>query len=120
MEDKIQQLVDFALAFKDDPDFARLTFPAEVWKRLEAHGIKPAKKEYTATQAVDKCFRIPLENQYTNNKVEVIDQTSLAIEFPKHHETASSTDTSETKTQPLEDSSNPLVVCDVSGNVLSS
>ena len=120
MEAKIQQLVDFAINYKDDPDFVRLTFPAEVWKRLEAHGIKPQKKEYSATQAVDKCFSIPRENQYKSNVIEVIDQTSLSIEFPKHHEKVDSTDTTETKTQPLEDSSSPLVVCDVSGNVLSS
>ena len=118
MEAKIQQLVDFALAYKDDPDFARLTFPAEVWKRLEAHGIKPQKKEYTATQAVDKCFSIPRENQYKSNVIEVIDQTSLAIEFPKHHEKVSSTDTNETKTQPLEDSPSAQTACDVSGTTL--
>ena len=107
MEDKIQKLVDFAISFKDDPDFGRLTFPADVWKRLAPLGIKPAKKEYSITQAVDKCFSLPNTEQYTTNTIETIDQTLLSVTFPTLPESASSTDTSETKTQPLEDSPSP-------------
>jgi hypothetical protein len=82
MEEKIQKMVDFAIAFQNDPDFNRLVFPMEVIERLEKLGVRQVKKEYTAAQAIDKCFAAPRENKYTTNTVEVIDQTSLPISFP--------------------------------------
>ena len=118
-ENKIQQMVDFAVAFKDDPDFNRLTFPVEVLTRLKAMGIEPKPKEYSASQAVDKCIRTTVENEYTTNVIEIIDQTGLAIEFPKIPESASSTSTNETKTPESSGQSSPPGPCDVSGNVLS-
>jgi hypothetical protein len=119
MEAKIQKLVDFAVSVKDDPEFNRLTFPIEVLARLKAMGIEPKPKEYTASQAVDKCISIPTENIYTSNVIEVRDQTGLAIEFPKFPESASSTSTNETKTPESSGRSSPPAACDVSGNVLS-
>ena len=119
MEEKIQKMVDFAVAFKDDPDFNRLTFPVEVIKRLKAMGIEPKPREYSATQAVDKCISIPTDNRYTNNVIEVIDQTGLAIEFPKIPESASSISTNETKTPESSGRSSPPKTYDVSGSVLS-
>jgi hypothetical protein len=120
MEDKMQKLLEFAISFKDDPDFNRLVFPAPVLAKLAEMGITQKKKEYSAQQAVDKCYAIPREERYNTNVVEVIDQTSLAIEFPKIPETVDSIDTTETKTPELVDSSNSPVLCDVSGSALSS
>jgi hypothetical protein len=119
MEAKIQRLVDFAISVKDDPDFNRLTFPLEVLERLKAMGITLKPKEYSATQAVDKCMRTPSENIYSSNTIEVRDQTGLAIEFPKIPESASSTSTNETKTPESSGRSSPPGPCDVSGSVLS-
>jgi hypothetical protein len=120
MEDKIQKMVDFAIAFKDDPDFNRLVFPVPVLLRLKELGIMIKKKEYSAQQAVDKCFAIPRTEQYMNREIEVIDQTSLSIEFPKIPESASSISTTETKSPESSGPSSSPVLCDVSGIVLSS
>jgi len=119
MEAKIQRLVDFAVSVKDDPEFNRLTFPLEVLARLKAMGIEPKPKEYTASQAVDKCIRTPTENIYTTNVIEVRDQTGSSIEFPKIPESANSTSTSETKTPESSGRSSPPASYDVSGSSLS-
>lgn len=118
-EDKIQKLVDFALAFKDDPDFNRIPLPAPVLARLAELGVKQEKKSYSATQAVDKAFAITSEyaHQYTSNKVEVIDQTSLSVSFPPIPESAPPTSTNETKTQESEGRSN-LLVADADSNIV--
>lgn len=110
-EDKIQKLVDFAIAFKDDPDFNRIPLPTPVLARLAQLGIKQEKKQYSATQAVDKAFAITSEyaHQYTSNEVQVIDQTSLAISFPPIPESAPPTSTNETKNQESEGRSSPPV-----------
>lgn len=104
-EEKIQKLVDFALEFKDDPDFNRLTFPVEVVKILAEKGITIKPREFTASQAADACFNMTSSQTYTSTKIEVIDQTSLECSFPPLPVLASPTDTSETKTQGSEDHS---------------
>jgi hypothetical protein len=120
-EEKIQKLVEFALAFKDDPDFNRIPLPAPVLARLAELGIKQEKKQYSATQAVDKAFAITSEyaHQYTSNEVQVIDQTSLSISFPPIPETAPPTSTNETKNQESEGHSN-LLVTDADSNIVLS
>lgn len=99
---KRDKLKAMALAFKDDPDFIRLPFPEDILAEL---GIKRERKDYTAMEAVNKCFSIPNEHHYTSNKIEVIDQTALPISFPPILPTAPPTDTNETKTQELTDCS---------------
>jgi len=102
------RLKAFALAFKDDPDFHKLPFPEDV---LEELGIKRIKKEYTASQAVDKCFNMTNVERYTNNKIEVIDQTGLSISFPPVPPLAPPISTSETKNQELEGRSSSPLIC---------
>ena len=120
-EEKIQKLVEFALAFKDDPDFNRIPLPAPVLAKLAELGIKQDKKQYSATQAVDKAFAIASDyaHQYTTNEVEVRDQTLLSISFPPIPESAPPTSTNETKTQESEGRSN-LLVCDGDSNIVLS
>jgi hypothetical protein len=102
------RLKAFALAFKDDPDFHKLPFPEDV---LEELGIKRIKKEYTASQAVDKCFNMTNVEKYTTNEIEVIDQTGLAISFPPVPPLAPPISTSETKNQELEGRSSSPLIC---------
>lgn len=108
-EETINKMVEFAIAFKDDPDFNRIPFPNEVIKRLEELGIKQEKKQYNISQAVDKCFNMQRENhhQYTSNKIELIDQTGLSISFPPVPSLVPPTNTSDSKTLEIEDCSNP-------------
>jgi hypothetical protein len=103
-EEKIQKLVDFALEFKDDPDFNRLPFPVEVVKILEQKGVTIKPREFTAAQAADACFNMTSTQTYTSNKIEVIDQTSFECSFPPLPALASPIDTSETKTPESTDS----------------
>jgi len=99
---KRDRLKAFALAFKDDPDFQRVPFPDDI---LEELGIKRQQKDYTAMEAVNRCFAMTSVERYSKNQIEVIDQTSLPISFPPIPETAPPTNTNETKTQELEDCS---------------
>ena len=114
-EEKIRMMVDFALAFKNDPDFHRLVFPEVVLVKLRELGVEPKPKEYSATQAVDKCFSIPGTEAYSSSKVEVRDQTSLSIAFPKIPEKVDSTDTTETKSPELAGLSSVLTLDDEKG-----
>ena len=119
-EEKIQKLVEFAMAFKDDPDFHRIPFPTVVLTRLAELGVKQDKVEYNAVQAVDKAMNIAREyrHQYTTNNIETIDQTSLSISFPPIPPLAPPTDTNETKTLELSDSSSLPADGDGSGTVV--
>jgi hypothetical protein len=112
-EEKIQKLVEFALEFKDDPDFNRLTFPVEVLKILAEKGVTLKPREFTAAQAADACFNMTSTQTYTSNKIEVIDQTSLECSFPPLPVLASPTDTNETKSPELEDSPSLPASCAV-------
>jgi hypothetical protein len=114
-EEKIQKLVNFALEFKNDPDFNRLTFPIEVLKILAEKGVTLKPREFTAAQAADACFNMTTTQTYTSNKIEVIDQTSLECSFPPLPVLASPTDTSETKTPESEDHSSSPASCAVEG-----
>jgi hypothetical protein len=116
-EAKVMRLVEFAIEHKDDPDFNRLVFPADVLAKLAEHGVKIEPKTYSVTQAVDRCFTMTRTEHYTTNTVETRDQTALSIEFPPVPPLASPTSTSETKTPELEDSSSPPASCDASGTV---
>ena len=100
---KRDKLKAMALAFKDDPDFQRVPFPEDILAEL---GIKRERKDYTAMEAVNKCFTTQNNNRYTSNEIQVIDQTSLPISFPPIPPSAPPTDTNETKTQELTDCSN--------------
>jgi hypothetical protein len=107
-EEKIQKLVDFALAFQHDPDFNRLVFPPAVLAKLAERGVTVKPKEYSAAAAVDKCFSMTTSETYTSGTVEVIDQTSLECSFPPLPPLVSPIETNETKTPELEDlSSSP-------------
>jgi len=81
-EDKIQKLVEFALSMKDDPEIHRLPFPPVVLERLAAAGLIISPKEYSITDAVDRCFTSKITEKYTNSTIEVIDQTKMDIAFP--------------------------------------
>ena len=116
-EAKVMRLVEFALEHKDDPDFNRLVFPADVLAALAERGVKVAPKEYTASAAVDRCFNMSHTETYTANVVEVIDQTAIVCSFPPIPPLASPTETSETKTPELEDSPSSLVACAASSSV---
>jgi hypothetical protein len=109
---KRDRLKAFALAFKDDPDFQRLPFPEDI---LEELGIKRERKEYTATQAVNKCFNMTNTEKYTSNTIETIDQTGLSISFPPVPPLAPPISTTETKTQELEGRSSSPLLCVVEG-----
>ena len=113
-EEKVMRLVEFALANKDDPDFNRLTFPADVLAKLAEHGVKVEPKTYSAAAAIDKCFSMRNTEIYTSNTVEIIDQTGLGVEFPPLPESSSPISTIETKTPESEDSSSPPELDDVS------
>jgi len=114
-EEKLQKLVDFALEFKDDPDFNRLPFPVEVIKILAEKGVTLKPREFTAAQAADACFNMTSSQTYTSNKIEVIDQTLIECSFPPLPVLASPTDTTETKTPESEDLSSPPSSCAVEG-----
>lgn len=116
-EAKVMRLVEFALANKDDPEFNRLVFPADVLAKLAEHGVKVQPKTYSAAAAVDRCFNMSYTETYTANTVEVIDQTGLAIEFPPIPASSSPIDTIETKSPELEDSSSPPASCAALGTV---
>ena len=96
------KLKAMALAFKDDPDFLRLPFPEDILAEL---GIKRERKEYTAMEAVNKCFKTQTSHIYTSNEIQVIDQTALPISFPPIPPSAPPINTNETKTQELADCS---------------
>jgi len=104
-EAKVMRLVAFALEHKDDPDFNRLVFPADVLAKLAEQGVKVEPKTYSAAAAVDRCFNMSHSEVYSVKDVEVRDQTGLAIEFPPLPESSSPISTIETKTPELEDSS---------------
>jgi len=115
-EELDKRLEEFALAFKDDPDFQRLPFPEHILKKLGLYKEKP----YLSVQvAVDRCLNAVNNNSYTNNVVEVIDQTGLVIDFPPLPLSSPPIDTSETKTQQSEDSSSPPA-CDDAVNITLS
>ena len=116
-EAKVMRLVEFALEHKDDPDFNRLVFPADVLAKLAEHGVKVEPKTYSVAAAVDRCFTMSHTEHYTTNTVETRDQTALSIEFPPVPPLASPTSTSETKTPELEDSSSPPAACAASSTV---
>jgi len=104
-EAKVMKLVEFALEHKDDPDFNRLVFPADVLAKLAEHGVKVEPKTYTAATAIDRCYSMGQTETYTTNTLEIRDQSELAIEFPPVPPMSSPTSTSETKSPELEDSS---------------
>jgi len=81
-EEKIQKLVDFAMEFRNDPDFHRLVFPPAVLAKLAEKGIVLQPKEYSASAAVDRCFGMKTSERYVSNQIEVIDQTKLEVKFP--------------------------------------
>ena len=114
---KRDRLKAFALEFKDDPDFQRLPFPEDILQEL---GIKRERKEYTATQAVNKCFNMVNTERYTNNVIETIDQTSLPISFPPIPPVAPPISTNETKNQELEGRSSSPLPCVVECTEVSS
>ena len=114
-EEKIQKLVEFALEYKNDPDFNRLTFPVEVLKILAEKGVTLKPREFTAAQAADACFNMTSTQTYTSNKIEVIDQTLIGCSFPPLPVLASPTDTTETKTPESEDLPSPPASCAVEG-----
>ena len=111
------RLVEFAITHKDDPDFNRLVFPADVLAKLAEHGVKLEPKTYSAAAAIDRCFNMSYTETYTKNTVEVIDQTSLECSFPPIPPSASPIETNETKTPELEDSSSPPAAGDASSTV---
>jgi len=102
------RLKAFALAFKDDPDFQRLPFPEDILQEL---GIKRERKDYTASQAVNKCFNMTNTEKYTINTIDTIDQTVLSISFPPIPPVAPPISTNETKTQELEGRSSSPLLC---------
>ncbi len=97
-----ERLKAFALAFKDDPDFNKLPFPDDILAEL---GIKRPERYISATEAVNRCFNMVNTQRYTNNEIQVIDQTGLSISFPPVPPLAPPINTNETKTQALEDCS---------------
>jgi hypothetical protein len=107
-EEKINKLVEFALEFKNDPDFNRLVFPPVVMARLAELGVEVKPRTYTASQAVDRCIGMTSSERYTTTDVAVIDQTSLECSFPPIPPLASPIDTNETKTPESADCPNPL------------
>ena len=61
-EELDKRLEEFALAFKDDPDFQRLPFPEHILKKLGLYKEKP----YLSVQvAVDRCLNAVNNNTYT-------------------------------------------------------
>jgi len=108
-EEKIDRLVEFALQFKNDPDFNRLVFPPAVLAKLAEKGVEVKPKTYSVSQAVDRCMSMKSDERYTTNTIELIDQTSLECSFPQIPPLASPTDTNETKNPESEDSSSPPV-----------
>lgn len=114
------RLVEFALAHKDDPDFNRLVFPADVLAKLAEQGVKVEPKTYSIPAAVDRCFTMSHTERYTSNNIQTIDQSALAIEFPPVPPLSSPTNTSETKTPELEDSSSPPASCAASSSAVDA
>jgi hypothetical protein len=110
LSDKEQKLLDFVLAFKDDPDFHRLPIPERV---LAVAGIKREQKDYSVMEATKYAFNTTSFNahQYKGN-MEVIDQSVSVSQFPNLIELADSKDTNETKIQQSEDSSSPPLLDD--------
>jgi hypothetical protein len=110
LSDKEQKLLDFCLAFQDDPDFNRLPIPAKI---LEVAGIKREYKYLNVMEATNYAFRATSINahQYKGD-IQVIDQSVSVSHFPNLTELADSKDTSETKNQQSEDSSSPPLLDD--------
>ena len=81
-EDKIQQLFEFALLMKNDPDFNRLVFPPAVLAKLAEVGVTVSPKEYSASAAVDKCLTMKSTERYVSTDITVIDQSKMDISFP--------------------------------------
>ena len=105
LSDKEQKLLDFVLAFKEDPDFHRLPIPERV---LAVAGIKRELRNISATEATNYAFGATSLNahQYKGDTT-FIDQSVSVSHFPNLIELAHSKDTNETKTQQLEDCSSP-------------
>ena len=105
LSDKEKKLLDFCLAFKDDPDFHRLPIPDKI---LEVAGIKRERKDLSVMEATKYAFNATSINalQYTGNMT-FIDQSVSVSHFPNLTELADSKDTNETKIQQSEDSSSP-------------
>lgn len=105
LSDKEQKLLDFVLAFKDDPDFNRIPIPERI---LAVAGIKREKKDFSIMEATKYAFSATSINahQYKGN-MELIDQSVSVSHFPNLTELADSKDTSETKILRSEDSSSP-------------
>jgi hypothetical protein len=110
--EKERKFEEFAMMFKDDPDFYRIPFPEHILKRL---GLYREKKDISAVEAVKRCLDAPNVNVYTNNTIEVIDQSVSVSHFPNLLSLVDSTGTSETKTQEPEGRpSSPALSADVS------
>jgi hypothetical protein len=105
LSDKEQKLLDFVLAFKDDPDFHRLPIPERV---LAVAGIKRERKEIGVMEATKYAFNTTSINahQYKGDMT-FIDQSVSVSQFPNLIELADSKDTNETKILRSEDSSSP-------------
>lgn len=103
LSDKEQKLLDFVLAFKEDPDFDRLPIPDRV---LKVAGIKRLHTYKNAMEATKYAFNATSINaeQYKGD-ITTIDQSVSVSHFPNLTELAHSKDTSETKIQVLEDCS---------------
>lgn len=81
-EDKIQKLFEFAMSVRGDPDFHRLVFPPAVLAKLAEAGFPVVPKEYSVSDAVEKCFSAKTTEVYTNSTIEMIDQSKMEIAFP--------------------------------------
>lgn len=105
LSDKEQKLLDFVLAFKDDPDFYRLPVPERI---LEVAGIKRELRNISAMEATNYALNATSINahQYKGD-ITFIDQSVSVSHFPNLAELAHSKDTNETKIQVLEDCSSP-------------
>jgi hypothetical protein len=65
-----ERLKEFALKFKDDPNFYRLPFPEHILKSL---GLYKEKQEITATAAVCRAYNMTNNEVYSSNEIEVRD-----------------------------------------------
>jgi hypothetical protein len=93
----------FAIQFANDPDFQKLPFPEHILKKLNLY---KEKKYMNATDAVNYAINAPNINNYKGG-ITTIDLSVSESSFPNLADLANSTNTIETSTQPLKDSSSP-------------
>jgi hypothetical protein len=65
-----ERLKEFALKFKDDPNFYRLPFPEHILKSL---GLYREKQDIPATEAVKRAYNMTNNEIYSSNEIEIRD-----------------------------------------------